>query len=66
MAEHNHRYGLAYGNADPARGLAYATTTTGMFGEQSFIENSGESQPMDIMNPYIVMKYIIKVKPTEG
>ena len=26
----------------------------------------GADQPMDIMNPYIVMKYIIKVKPTEG
>ena len=26
----------------------------------------GNDQPMDIMNPYIVMKYIIKVKPTEG
>lgn len=54
LAEHNHRYGLAYGNTDPARGLAYATTTAGMFGHQSFIENTGESQPMDIMNPYYV------------
>lgn len=60
LAEHNHRYGLAYGNSDPARGLAYATTVTGMFGEQSFIENTGESQPMDIMNPYIVFNYCIK------
>lgn len=65
LAAHNHRYGLAYGNTDPARGLAYAEQTTGMFGEQSFIENTGESQPMDIMNPYIVLKYIIKIEPTE-
>ena len=66
LAEHNHRYGLAYGNPDPARGLAYATSTSGMFGEQSFIENTGENQPMNIMNPYTVINYMIKVKPTEA
>lgn len=25
----------------------------------------GDDQPMDIMNPYIVLKYIIKIEPTE-
>ena len=27
--------------------------------------NVGGGQPMDIMNPYIVLKYIIKIEPTE-
>lgn len=54
LATHNHKCGLGYGNPDPAKAFAHANTATGMFDEQYYIENTGESQPMDIMNPYEV------------
>ena len=36
------------------------------FDNNSNTSYTGESKPMDIMNPYIVINYMIKVKPTEA
>lgn len=44
-------------------GASAAANRANIYGNVGY---TGEGQAMDIMNPYIVMKHIIKVKPTEG
>ena len=46
--------GLAYNHG---RGAVASNMSTG---------DTGNGKPMDIMNPYIVINYMIKVKPTEA
>ena len=62
----NHNHGInGYSGAGGTNGVqAYDSKNAN--GTLFYTTAAGEGQPMDIMNPYIVMKYIIKVKPTEG
>lgn len=67
MPVHNHAMGTVwaqrtgYGSINPT-----ASSGANMANIKGTGVNTGGGQSMDIMNPYIVMKYIIKVKPTEG
>ena len=60
MPSHTHKYRLAYGNTDPARGFAYGNTPSGTF-SGDFIQNTGENQPHNNMPPYIVVYGWVKV-----
>ena len=61
MARHTHvlKKGVAVGG--DGSGLAYSGTTVS---NNAGVEPAGESEPMDVMNPYIVACYIIKVSGT--
>ena len=61
MARHTHvlKKGGAVGG--DGSGLAYSGTTAS---NNAGVEPAGEGEPMDIMNPYIVACYIIKVSGT--
>lgn len=54
MPSHTHKYKLAYGATDPARGLAYGNTQSGTF-SGDFIQNTGGSQAHNNMPPYLVV-----------
>lgn len=60
MPSHTHKYKLAYGATDPARGFAYGNTPSGTF-SGDFIQNTGENQPHNNMPPYIVVYGWVKV-----
>lgn len=60
MPSHTHKYRLAYGATDPARGFAYGNTPSGTF-SGDFIQNTGENQPHNNMPPYIVVYGWVKV-----
>ena len=54
MPSHTHKYKLAYGATDPARGFAYGNTPSGTF-SGDFIQNTGENQPHNNMPPYFTV-----------
>ena len=56
MPDHRHKYTLAYGGADPARGFSYGNTVAGTF-DATFIQNNGNSSPHNIIQSYISVCY---------
>lgn len=64
MPSHNHGINGYSGGGGTNGVQAYDSKNAN--GTLFYTTVTGKGQPMDIMNPYIVMKYIIKVKPTEG
>ena len=63
MPSHNHQL-IGNNNAGGmAETVPYGSQSTGT--SMYAIKKAGGGQPMDIMNPYIVLKYIIKIEPTE-
>lgn len=62
MPSHDHTIVMGYQGSGKAN-IYYSNNTGDGYTKTA---PTGGGQPMDIMNPYIVMKYIIKVKPTEG
>lgn len=64
MPRHNH--GLDYGVDINHAGQTITAMAASIGVTNGSIKNKGGGQPMDIMNPYIVINYMIKVKPTEA
>lgn len=58
MPSHTHRYNLAYGGNDPAKGFNYGNTLAGVF-DKAFSGSSGGDQAHNNMPPYLVV-YIWK------
>lgn len=56
MPDHRHKYTLAYGGNDPAKGLAYGNTLSGTF-DGDYIRNNGNSSPHNIIQSYISVYY---------
>lgn len=52
MPDHRHKYTLAYGGADPARGFSYGNTVAGTF-DATFIQNNGSNSAHNNVQPYI-------------
>ena len=52
MPSHNHSVTLAHGGNDPCRGLGYANTVAGNFGDR--IDNTGGGDSHNNIQPYIV------------
>lgn len=52
MPDHRHKYTLAYGGADPAKGFSYGNTVAGTF-DATFIQNNGSSSAHNNVQPYI-------------
>lgn len=60
LVPHRHRVGTAY-QTGGGSGTDYINPTS----NTQNTTMTGGGQPMDIMNPYITIHYIIKIKPTE-
>lgn len=58
MPSHTHRYNLAYGGNDPAKGFNYGNTLVGAF-DKAFSGSSGGDQAHNNMPPYLAV-YIWK------
>lgn len=58
MPSHTHRYNLAYGGNDPAKGFNYGNTLAGVF-DKAFSGSSGGDQAHNNMPPYLAV-YIWK------
>ena len=56
MPSHTHKYKLAYGGNDPARGLAYSNTQSGTF-SGDYIQNTGGNQPHNNIQPSKIVAY---------
>ena len=52
MPDHRHKYNLAYGGNDPAKGFAYGNTLSGTF-DETFIQNNGSGSAHNNVQPYI-------------
>lgn len=52
MPDHRHKYILAYGGNDPAKGFSYGNTVAGTF-DATFIQNNGGSSAHNNVQPYI-------------
>ena len=65
LARHGHSRSVAHGAGVQAVTIASGNTTdAGDVADFDAIKDTGNSQPMDIMNPYIVACYIIKAYGT--
>lgn len=62
MPKHTHQYPRS-GNLSAGYNSLFNSQAAS--GEMTTSTSTGGGQPMDIMNPYIVLKYIIKIEPTE-
>ena len=54
MPSHTHKYKLAYGGNDPAKGFNYGNNLAGIF-DADFSQSAGGNQAHNNMPPYIVV-----------